>query len=113
MLWIGQQKELDKKLKQRDSFVYLDGAVCADGGTEMDIRRKIQAGASARRKMEWVMGDRHISRKLKGKLLSSCVTPVYLYDLGTIAVTAKATMENPILRNNWVRGIVGVKRVDK
>ena len=31
----------------------------------MDIRRKIQAGASAWRKVEGVMGDRHI----KGKVL--------------------------------------------
>ena len=40
----------------------------------MEIRR-IQAGA---RKVEGVMGDRHISRKLKGKVFSSCITPAYL-----------------------------------
>ena len=40
----------------------------------MEICR-IQAGASAWRKVEGVMGDRHISRRLKGKVLSSCVTP--------------------------------------
>ena len=37
---------------------------------EMEIRRRIQAGANACRKVEGVMGDRHISRKLKGKVLS-------------------------------------------
>ena len=80
MLWVGQQKKyldirLDgKKLKQRDSFVYLGGAVCGDSGTEMEICRTIQAGASAWRKVEGVMGDRHTSRKLKGNVLSSCIT---------------------------------------
>ena len=43
VLWVGQQKkDLDirldgKKLNQRDSFVYLGGAVCGDGSTEMEI----------------------------------------------------------------------------
>ena len=41
-----------KKLNQRDSFVYLGGAVCGDASTETEIRRKIQAGASALRKVE-------------------------------------------------------------
>ena len=44
MLWVRQQnKDLDirldgKKLNQRDSFVYLGGAVCGDSSTEMEIR---------------------------------------------------------------------------
>ena len=58
VFWVGQQnKDLDirldgKKLNQRDSFVYLGGAVCRDGGTETEIRRRIQAGASAWRKVD-------------------------------------------------------------
>ena len=40
-----------------DSFVSLGGAVCGDGGTETEIRRRIQAVASARSKVEGVMGD--------------------------------------------------------
>ena len=53
MLHIGRQREeLDielegKKLNQRDSFVYLGGAVCGDGKTEREVRRRVQAGANA------------------------------------------------------------------
>ena len=36
-----------KKLTQRDSFVYLGGAVCEDGKTEREVRRIVQAGANA------------------------------------------------------------------
>ena len=62
------EKDLDirldgKKLNQRDSFVYLGGAVCGDGGMETEIHRRVQA--SAWRKVEGEMGDRHISRTLK------------------------------------------------
>ena len=63
-------------------YIWISGAVCGDGGTETEIRRRIQAGASAWRKVEGVMGDRHISRKLKGKLLRSCISlPIRPRDL--------------------------------
>ena len=59
-----QNKDLDirlegEKLKQRDSFVYLGGVICGDGGIETDIRWRMQAGANALIKVEVVMGDRH------------------------------------------------------
>ena len=41
-----------KKLNQRDSFVYLGVAVCGYGSTDSEIRRRTQAGASSRRKVE-------------------------------------------------------------
>ncbi len=53
MLHIGHQREeLDiglkgKKLTHEDSFVYLGGAVCGDGNTEREVRRRAQAGANA------------------------------------------------------------------
>ena len=41
-----------KKLTQRDSFVYLGGAVCGDGETERGVRRRVQTGANAWRAVE-------------------------------------------------------------
>ena len=34
-----------------------------------------------------VMADRKISKKLKGKVLISCVMPAYLYSLEMVALT--------------------------
>ena len=119
VLWVGQQKkDLDikldgKKLNQRDSFVYLGGAVCGDGSTETEIRRRVQAGASALRKVEGVMGDRHICQKLNGKVLNSCITPAYLNGLETKAMTKKQQEKLQVCENKWVRRIAGVKRIDK
>ena len=59
--------ELEGKLTQRDSFVYLGGAVCGDGKTEIEVRRRVQAGANAWRAVEGVMADRQISKKTKGQ----------------------------------------------
>ena len=52
MFWVVQKtKDLDiqlegtkLKLKLRNSFVYLDGAVCGDAGAETEISRSIQTG---------------------------------------------------------------------
>ena len=86
VLRVGQQsKSLDvrldkKKVKQRCNVVYLSGAVYEDGDKEAEIRRRRQAG---------VMEGRHKYRKLKGKLLSSCVATVYLCSLETFAMAEK------------------------
>ena len=93
MLHIGHQREkLDielegKKLTQGDSFVYLAGAVCADGKTEREIHRRAQAGANAWRAVEGVMVDRRISKRRKSKVMSTCVTPACLCGTETLALT--------------------------
>ena len=63
----------------------------------MEIRKRIQVGASASRKMEGVMGYGHMCGKLKGKVLSARVTPAYLYGLVTMAVAGK-NLETASLR---------------
>ena len=89
MLHIGHQREdspeeMDielegKKLTQEDSFVYLGRALCGDGKTEkyvgliIGLRRRAQAGANTWRAVEGVMADRRISKRLKGKVTSTCV----------------------------------------
>ena len=91
----------------------MGGAVCGDCSTETEIRRIVQAGASARRKVEGVMVDRHISRKLKGNGLNSCIVPAYLYSLETMAMTEKQQEGLQVCENNCVRRIAGVKIINK
>ena len=47
-----------KTLKQRDSLVYLGGAIYGDGNSGTDVRRRITAGANAWREVEGMVGDR-------------------------------------------------------
>ena len=47
--------------------MYLGGAVCGDGKTEREVRRRAQVGANAWRAVEGVMADRRISKKTKGQ----------------------------------------------
>ena len=59
------------------------------------------------------MADRKISRKLKGKVLMSCVMPVCLYSLEMVTLTERQQPRLHVCENNWVRRIAGVKRVDR
>ena len=119
VLHTGHQKvelviELEGKiLTQRDSFVYLGGAVCGDGKTERGVRRRVQAGANAWRSVEGVMADRRISNRLKGKVMSTCVTPACLYGTETLALTELQQQRLQVCENNWVRKIARVTRADR
>ena len=92
VMWIGHQREelnirLDgKEIKQVDGFVHLGGKVTEDEHSAAEVRRRTQAGANAWRKVEGVMLDRKISKKLKGKVLRPCVTPACLYGLERVAL---------------------------
>lgn len=102
-----------RTIRQNNSFIYLGGAVSSDGRSETEVRRRVQAGANAWRQVEGVMSDRHISKKLKGKVLGACVTPAMLYGLETLPVSEKHQHRLQVCENNWVRRIAGVKRVDR
>ena len=68
-------------------IAYLGGEVCGDGKTEREVRRRVQAGAIAWKAVEGVMADRRISKILKGKVMSTCVSPACLYGTETLALT--------------------------
>ena len=53
------------------------------------ITKRTTAGSNAWRKVEGVMGDIRISRKLKGNVFRSCVTRLYMNALEMMAPTEK------------------------
>ena len=118
VLHIGHQREeLDielegKKLTQGNSFVYIGGAVCGDEKTGREVRRRAQTGANAWRAVEGVVADRRISKRLKGKVVSTCVTPACLYGTETLVMTELQQQRLQVCENNWVRKIARVTRAD-
>ena len=73
VMWVGKHREElnirleGKDIKQVKNVVYLGGNISENGRVEVEVRRRIQAGANAWRNVEGVMMDRKISRKLKGR----------------------------------------------
>ena len=116
-----QREELDielegKKLTQGNSFVYMGGAVRGDGKTERErerekeVHRRAQAGANAWKAVEGVTADRRISKRLKGKVVSTCVTPACLYRTETLAMTELQQKRLQVCESNWLKKIARVTR---
>ena len=57
------------------------------------------------------MADRRISKRLKGKVVSTCVTRACLYGTETLAMTELQQQRLQVCENNWVRKIARVTRV--
>ena len=87
--------------------------MCRDGKTEREVCRRVQAGANAWRAVEGVIAERWISKRLKGKVMSSCVTPVCLRGTETLALTEQQQQRLQVCENNWVRKIARVTRADR
>ena len=79
----------------------------------MEMRKRVQAGATAWMNVGRVKGDRPISRKPKGKVFNSCIALAYLHGLETIAMTEKQQERLQVCENNWVRKIARGKGIDK
>ena len=79
VMWVGQQSE--------ELTISLNGKEIkqVQGHSEVDVRRRIQAGAKAWRNVEGVMLDRNIFKTLK--VLSARVTPACRYGVETVALT--------------------------
>ena len=119
VMWVGKHREElnirleGKDIKQVKKFVYLGGNISENGRVEVEVRSRIQAGANALRNVEGVMMDRKISRKLKGKVLDSCVVPASTYGLETLALSELHQHKLQVCENNWIRRIAGVRRVER
>ena len=59
------------------------------------------------------MMHRNITRKLKGKVLDSCIVPASTYGLETLALSERQQHKLQGFENNLVRIIAGVKRVER
>ena len=116
VMWVGKQREElnirleEKEIKQVNNFVYLGGNISENGRVDVEVRRRIQAGANGLRNVEGVMVDRKISRKLKGKVLDSCVVPASTYGLETLDLSELHQHKLQVCENNWIRKIARVRR---
>ena len=81
-----------------------------DEHSEVEMRCRIQQGANARGKVEGVMLDRNILKKLKRKVLRACVTQACLnLYLETVALTEQQQLQGWF----WFCRITRTKRVDE
>ena len=63
---------------------------------------------NACRAVDEVMADRRVSKRLKGKVMSTCVTPACMFGTETLAMTERQQQRLQMCENNWVRKIARV-----
>ena len=79
------------------------------GRSDGEVRTRIQSGALAWSKVQGVM-DRPISKKLKWKVLGTCVVAACIYGLETMQALSGAQQQRlQVYENNRMRRIAGVK----
>ena len=85
--------------------------VNADEHSEVEMRCRIQQGANASGKVEGVMLDRNILKRLKRKVMRACVTQACLnLHLETVALTEQ---QQQLQGWFWFCRITRTKRVDE
>ena len=79
--------------------------MCGDGKTESEVRRRAQSGGNTWRAVKGVVADRRISKRLEGKVMSTCVKLACVYGTETLALTKRNTTAKAarVQQNNWVR----------
>ena len=82
----GREEEDDDELKMQGEkvprvteFRYLGSTVQADGGSEIEVAKRIAAGWNSWRKVSGVLCDRKAPLSVKGKLHKVVVRPAMLY----------------------------------
>ena len=119
VMWVGKESKSMSvtvegvQLKQMALFKYLGGMVTGDGRCEVEVRRRIQAGVGAYRKVAGVVSDRRIDKKIRRKVLEVCVLPAVTYGLETLALTKEQHKKLQVCENNWLRRLCGVKLVER
>ena len=86
--------------------------MCRDGKTEREVCRRVHAGVNARRAVEGVMADRRISKRLKGKLMNTRVTPLCQRN-GNLGNDRTTTTKAASVRKQLVQKIARVTRADR
>jgi len=100
-------------LPKVDSFKYLGCLLQNDGKSDREVKRKVQAGWNAWRKITGVLCERRIAPRVKGKIYKVVVRPAMTFGLETLALTKKQTEELETAEMSMLRFSLGVTRLDK
>ena len=83
----------DTKVPRVKEFTYLGSTVQESGSCEREVKRRLQEGWNAWRRVSGVICDRRLPARIKGKMYSSVVRPAMVYGLDTLAHTMKQVKE--------------------
>ena len=115
----GREEEDDGELKMQGEvprvteFRYLGSTAQADGGSEIEVMKRIAAGWNNWRKVSGVLCDRKALLSVKSKLHKVVVRPEMLYSTETLSVTQRMEKKLEVAEVRMLRFECGNTRLDK
>jgi hypothetical protein len=95
-------------IEEVDKFMYLGSVITRDGGTEEDVRNRIQLATVAFGKLGHVWRSQQYSERLKLKIFNSNVKSVLLSGCETWRVTSRTSQKLQACINKCLRKICGI-----
>ena len=108
-----QSKLQGAELAKVDECKYLGSMVQENGKCEREVKKRIQAGWSKRRKVSGIICDRKLSTRVNGKVYNTAIRPAMLYGMETVALTRRQEAELEVAELRMLRFAMGVTRLDK
>ncbi|XP_065645289.1 uncharacterized protein LOC136075780 [Hydra vulgaris] len=109
----GQVQLQGVDLVKIDKFTYLGSRVQSNGGSEREVKKRMQAGLCGWHKESGVICDRRVSARMKGKIYRTVVRPAMLYGLETVALTKRQVREMEMSEMKMLRFSFGVTKKDR
>ncbi|XP_065664573.1 uncharacterized protein LOC136086217 [Hydra vulgaris] len=109
----GQVQLQGVDLVKVDKFTYLGSRVQSNGGSEREVKKRVQAGWCGWHKVSSVICDRRVSARMKGKIYRTVVRPAILYGLETVALTKRQVREMEVSKMKMLRFLFGVTKKDR
>ena len=109
----GNIRIQDEIVPRKNDFKYLGSTIQADGGSDKEVARRIQAGWNSWRKITGVMCDKKIPDKVKGKMYKMIVRPAMLYGIETLPLTKTQEQKLETTEMKMLRFSLGITRKDR
>ncbi|KAK3552622.1 hypothetical protein QTP86_017898 [Hemibagrus guttatus] len=102
-----------EEVKKVQEFKYLGSTVQSSGECGKEVKKRVQAGWNAWRKVSGVLCDQKISARIKGKVYRTVVRPAMLYGLETVPLRKRQESELEVAELKMLRFSLGVTRLDR
>ncbi|XP_042869071.1 uncharacterized protein LOC122251315 [Penaeus japonicus] len=108
-----EQREGAAVVRRVEEFMYLGSTVQADGGSEKEVVKRIQAGWGAWKKITELMCDRRVPEMVKGRMYKTTMRPTMMYGREAVAGTRKQEEKMQVAETKMLRWSLGLKSNDR
>ena len=98
-----------EEIKEMDKFVYLDSVVSKDGGTDEDIKSRINKARHAFNTLRQIWRSKALSVRNKIRIFNTNVKSVLLYSSKTWRVTNTTINKLQTFTNRCLRNILNIR----